>query len=70
MEQFENIVFLDASFGLESTTDGATIVPLQFSIGDSILLIDISNPKNTREVRVGGFLEQSSYIFSPRRVDE
>lgn len=64
MEQFENIVFLDASFGLESTTDGATIVPLQFSIGDSILLIDISNPKNTREVRVGGFLEQSSYIFS------
>ena len=65
VERFDNIVFLDASFGLESTTDGATIVPLQFSIGDSILLIDFSNPKNTREVQVGGFLEQSSYIFSP-----
>ncbi|WP_438994959.1 FtsX-like permease family protein [Poseidonia sp.] len=65
IENFENIVFLDASFGLESTTDGATIVPLQFSIGDSISLIDFSNPKNTRTVMVGGFLQQSSYIFSP-----
>lgn len=65
IENFENIVFLDASFGLESTTDGATIVPLQFSIGDSITLIDFSNPKNTRIVMVGGFLQQSSYIFSP-----
>ena len=62
---FENIVFLDASFGLESTADGTTLVPLQFSIGDSILLIDFSNPKNTREMVVGGFLKQSSYIFSP-----
>ena len=65
IEEFEDLVFLDASFGLESTTDGATIVPLQFSIGDSISLIDFSNPKNTRTVRVGGFLQQSSYIFSP-----
>ncbi len=65
IEEFDDIVFLDASFGLESTTDGATIVPLQFSIGDSISLIDFSNPKNTRTVQVGGFLEQSSYIFSP-----
>ena len=62
---FENIVFLDASFGLESTADGTTLVPLQFSIGDSISLIDFSNPKNTRTVVVGGFLKQSSYIFSP-----
>ena len=62
---FENIVFLDASFGLESSADGTTLVPLQFSIGDSILLIDFSNPKNTREMTVGGFLKQSSYIFSP-----
>ena len=62
---FENIVFLDASFGLESSADGSTLVPLQFSIGDSIFLIDFSNPKNTREVTVGGFLKQSSYIFSP-----
>ena len=65
METFENIVFLDASFGLESTADGTTLVPLQFSIGDSISLIDFSNPKNTRSVVVGGFLKQSSYIFSP-----
>ena len=62
---FDNIVFLDASFGLESTADGTTLVPLQFSIGDSILLIDFSNPQNTREAKVGGFLKQSSYIFSP-----
>ena len=40
-------------------------MPLQFSIGDSISLIDFSNPKNTREMTVGGFLKQSSYIFSP-----
>ena len=65
ISSFENIVFLDASFGLESTTDGTTLVPLQFSIGDSISLIDFSNPKNTREMTVGGFLKQSSYIFSP-----
>ena len=65
VENFENIIFLDASFGLESTTEGASLVPLQFSIGDSISLIDFSNPKNTRIVQVGGFLEQSSYIFSP-----
>ena len=65
IENFENVVFLDASFGLETSTDGASLVPLQFSIGDSISLIDFSNPKNTRTVQVGGFLEQSSYIFSP-----
>lgn len=65
MAFYENIVFLDASFGLESAADGSTLVPLQFSIGDSILLIDFSNPKNTREMTVGGFLKQSSYIFSP-----
>ena len=60
-----DVVFLDASFGLESSADGSTLVPLRFSIGDSILLIDFTNPKNTKEVWVGGFLMQSSYIFSP-----
>lgn len=65
MASFDNIVFLDASFGLESSADGTTLVPLQFSIGDSISLIDFSNPKNTRNAVVGGFLKQSSYIFSP-----
>ncbi len=62
---FDDIVFLDASFGLESAADGASLVPLQFSIGDSISLIDFSNPQNVKIVRVGGFLKQSSYIFSP-----
>ncbi len=65
IERFDNVVFLDASFGLESTADGTALVALQFSIGDSISLIDFSNPKNTRSVVVGGFLKQSSYIFSP-----
>ena len=63
--RFDDVVFLDASFGLESAADGTTIVPLQFSIGDSISLIDFSNPQNTKSVKVGGFLKQSSYIFSP-----
>jgi putative ABC transport system permease protein len=62
---FENIVFVDASFALESSADGTALVPLQFTIGDSISLIDFSNPKNSREVKVGGVLKQSSYIFSP-----
>lgn len=60
-----DIVFVDASFGLESATEETAIVPLSFSIGDSILLIESSNPANTRIVQVGGFLEQSSYLFSP-----
>ena len=59
-----DIVFVDASFGLESATEETAIVPLSFSIGDSILLIESSNPANTRIVQVGGFLEQSSYLFS------
>jgi putative ABC transport system permease protein len=59
-----DIVFIDASFGLESASQETAIVPLSFSIGDSILLIESSNPANTRIVQVGGFLEQSSYLFS------
>ena len=59
-----DIVFIDASFGLESASAETALVPLSFSIGDSILLIESSNPANTRLVQVGGFLEQSSYLFS------
>ena len=59
-----DLVLLDASFGLESITDGSGISSLSFSIGESISLIDISNPGNTRSVQVAGFLEQSSYLFS------
>ena len=60
----DDLVILDASFGLESLADGNGISMLSFSIGDSISLIDISNPGNTRNVQVAGFLEQSSYLFS------
>ena len=60
----DDLVLLDASFGLESITDGSGISTLSFSIGESISLIDISNPGNTRSVKVAGFLEQSSYLFS------
>ncbi len=60
----DDLVLLDASFGLEAITDGSGLSTLSFSIGDSILLIDISNPGNTRSVKVAGFLEQSSYLFS------
>ena len=62
---FENIVFLDASFGLESAADGSGLSMLQFSIGDTVLVSDYSSPQNNRSVTVGGFLEQSSYLFSP-----
>ena len=53
------------SFGLELAIDGTGISTLSFSIGDSIFLIDLSNPVNKRFVTVAGFLEQSSYLFSP-----
>ena len=61
----QDLVLLDASFGLELSTDGTGISTLSFSIGDSIFLIDLSNPGNKRIVTVAGFLEQSSYLFSP-----
>ncbi len=60
----DDLVLLDASFGLESLADGSGISSLSFSIGDSITLIDLSNPGNTRQMIVAGFLEQSSYLFS------
>jgi len=60
----DDLVLLDASFGLESIADGSGLSTLSFSIGESISLIDISNPGNTRSVKVAGFLEQSSYLFS------
>jgi len=61
----DDIVLVDASFGLQLSTDGTGISTMSFSIGDSISLIDLSNPGNSRNVVVGGFLEQSSYLFSP-----
>ncbi|MEJ6715839.1 MAG: ABC transporter permease [Euryarchaeota archaeon] len=64
VESREDLVFVDASFGLESVADGTGLSRLSFSIGESILLIDTSNPGNTKNVKVAGFLEQSSYLFS------
>jgi putative ABC transport system permease protein len=56
-----NIVLVDASFGLDAVgADGESLYPIQLSIGDSITLIDTSNPSNTRNVTVVGFLEQGS----------
>ncbi|MFL2949362.1 MAG: FtsX-like permease family protein [Candidatus Poseidoniaceae archaeon] len=60
----DDLVFVDASFGLESVADGSGLSMLSFSIGESISLIDISNPGNTRNVKIAGFMEQSSYLFS------
>ena len=65
LDEFENVVFLDASFGLESAADGTGLSVLQFGLGDTMFITDVSNPKNSRTVTVGGFLEQSSYLFSP-----
>jgi len=56
-----NIVLVDASFGIDAVNaEGEPLYPIQLSIGDSISLIDTSNPSNTRNVTVVGFLEQGS----------
>jgi putative ABC transport system permease protein len=60
----EDLVIVDASFGLESVADGSGLSTLSFSIGESISLIDTSNPGNVKIVKVAGFMEQSSYLFS------
>ncbi len=64
IEKYDDIVFVDASFGLELATDGTGLNQIKLSIGDLISLIDFSNPENRRYVRVGGFLAQSSYLYS------
>ena len=62
----QDLVLLDASFGLELATDGTGISTLSFSIGDSIFLIDLSNPGNKRFVTVAGFL--NSRLICSRQV--
>ena len=59
----KDIVFVDSSFALTTLTQ-VSISGMTLPIGKSILLIDISNPGNTREVVVGGVLSQSSQLFS------
>tara|TARA_B100001287_G_scaffold265424_1_gene258302 strand:- start:855 stop:2078 length:1224 start_codon:yes stop_codon:yes gene_type:complete len=58
-------VILDASFGLEATTDGAAVGVLPLKLGQEFDLIAPSDPGTAKSVRVAGFLAQSSLAFSP-----
>ena len=60
----QGIVFVDSSFALIDPNTGESISGITLPIGKSISLIDISNPGNSREVRVGGILSESSQLFS------
>jgi len=64
MKSNENIVFVDSSFSLTDPNTGESLMGINLPIGKSILLIDISNPGNTRTVVVGGVLSESSQLFS------
>lgn len=59
-----DLVFIDSSFALIDPNTGESINGITITIGESISLIDISNPGNSREVVVGGILSQSSNLFS------
>ena len=58
-------VILDASFGLETSTEGAAVGVLPLSLGQEFDLIAPSDPGTAKTVRVAGFLGQSSLAFSP-----
>lgn len=64
MKNNENIVFIDSSFSLTDPNTGESLMGINLPIGKSILLIDISNPGNSRTVTVGGILSESSQLFS------
>lgn len=64
MHQRTDVVFVDASFGLESSLDGASIGIFPVKVGENITIIDSKQPSHRRVVTVGGILEQSSYLFS------
>ena len=59
-----NVVFVDASFGLESSLDGANVGVFSVKVGENITIIDAEQPSHRRVMQVGGILEQSSYLFS------
>ncbi len=59
-----DVVFVDASFGLESSLDGTSVGVFSVKVGENITIIDAQQPSHRREVMVGGILEQSSYLFS------
>ena len=60
----DDVVFVDASFGLESSLDGTSVGVFSVKVGENITIIDAQQPSHRREVMVGGILEQSSYLFS------
>lgn len=64
MYQRTDVVFVDASFGLESSLDGTSIGIFPVKVGENITIIDSKQPSHRRIVTVGGILEQSSYLFS------
>ena len=59
-----DVVFVDASFGLESSLDGTNVGVFSVKVGENITIIDAQQPSHRREMMVGGILEQSSYLFS------
>ena len=64
MQKQGDVVFVDASFGLESSLDGTNVGIFALKVGENITIIDSQQPSHRREVMVGGILEQSSYLFS------
>lgn len=64
MNNRTDVVFVDASFGLESSLDGANVGVFAVKVGENITIIDAQQPSHRRQVMVGGILEQSSYLFS------
>jgi len=61
----DDLVLVDASFGLESATDGAAVGLLPLGLGDSVNLVQAGDAANSHTVRVAGYLAQSSLAFSP-----
>jgi len=61
----DGLVIVDASFGLEATTDGAAVGVLPLKLGQEFDVIAPSDPGTAKSVRVAGFLAQSSLAFSP-----
>ncbi len=60
----DDIAFVDSSFVLIDPLSGEAISGMELSIGDSISLIDVSNPGNEKEIRIAGVLSESSNLFS------
>ena len=60
----DDIAFIDSSFVLIDPLSGEAISGMQLSIGDSISLIDVSNPGNEKKIQIAGILSETSNLFS------